>query len=295
VKPFPTLVLAAAVLVGTLGLSACTEDHDLPTLGGSTSGSAGSDLETVAKTYYDCMTDAGIDVELQQNSQGQLDIVQFSGTQSVMWRSPDGSGGAMPVDKEDPADQQATDDFFSDPDGGAALLVDGVDRSDTYAQCLTESGYDEQAAYGSMRPDPAQMEKQVASNNKWAACARENGWPDVEDSSMSPSNSSWPTIVLPSTVTDDQLHQLLQACPNFDPTQQEMILQWWQDNPMATSYPDDFLPDPSISFDIPSMSASQGPDWTPSAQDEADMERMNHLYDILYEQSNEYYQEHYGG
>jgi len=288
------LILAVAALAGTATLSACTQDdHDLPTLGGPTT-AADSDLETVAKTYYDCMTDAGIDVELQQNGQGQLAIVQFSSTESVMWRSPDGSGGAMSTEDQGPADQQVINDFFSDPEGGAALLVGGVDRSDTYAQCLKESGYDERAAYGPMQADPAQMEKQVAGNNKWAACARENGWPDVKDSAVSVDNSSWPTILLPSTITDDQLRQLLEVCPNFDPAQQEKMQQWWQDNPMATSYPDDYLPDPSISFDIPSMSASHGPDWVPSAQDEADMERTGHLYDILYEKMDEYYQQHSG-
>ena len=293
-RPFRTLVLAAAVLATAASLSACTQDkHDLPTLGGPTL-TAGSELETVAKAYYDCMTDAGISVELDQNNQGQLAVVQFSNANSVMWRSPDGSGGAMSSDDQSPLDQKEMDDFFSGPDGGTALVIDGVDHSDAYAQCLAQSGYDEQAAWGDMQMDPAQMQKQVTSNNKWAACARENGWLDVADSVMPTDNNSWPTVYLPPTITDDQLRQLLDACPNFDPEQTEKMQQWWQDNPMATSDPDDYLPDPSISFDMPSLMGAQGDDWTPSAEEQDEMDKMSHLYDILYEKMNEYYEQQGG-
>lgn len=287
-KPLRTLVLVVAILASTV-LSACTPgNHDLPTLGGTAAQPTTSGLEAVAKNYYDCMTDAGIGVELKQNSNGLLSLVGFANVDYyVMWRAPDGSPSAWVYKDLGNADQQEIEDFLSDMDGGIALVIDGVDHSEVYAQCLAESGYDERAAQGKIQMDPAIFERQVAANNKWAACARENGWPDVEDSVM-PSDDSWPTIVLPSTITDDQLRQLLASCPDFDPEQREGIQQWMQDNPMATSYPDDYLPEPSISFDQSSMSGSG----MPSDQEIAEMERISRLYDILYEQERAYDKQH---
>ena len=289
-KPYRTLIAAMAILASTAALSACTQDnHDLPTLGGTAAQQTTSSLETVAKKYYDCMTDAGISVELDPNGEGQLAVVQFTNADYVMWRAPDGNSGAIVFTEAGNANQQAIDDFLATTDGGTALMIDGVDHSEAYAQCIAESGYNEQAAQGKIQMDPAAIERQVTANNKWAACARENGWPNVRDSAM-PTDETWPTIFLPSTTTDDQLRQLLEACPNFDPGQQERIQQWWQDNPTATDYPDNYLPDPNIGFDQPSMSGSE----VPSDQDEIDMERINHLYDILFEQARDYDAQHGG-
>ena len=284
-KTFRTFVLAVVVVAGAT-LSGCTHNnHDLPSLSSPAAPTVSTDVESIARAYYDCMTDAGIHVELDQNDHGQLAVVQFTGANSVMWHSPNGNEGFM---SSGSFDQKAMDEFLSGVgEGEAKLMIDGVDRSSEYGQCLTESGYDEVAAWGDTTRDPAQTERQVTANNKWAECARENGWPDIQDSTLL-NVVDWPTIVLPITITDDQLRLLLDACPNFDPDQQAKLEQWWQDNPTATSYPDDYLPDPSISFDIPWMAGGQGPDWTPSPQEQADIDRMNHLNDILNEQMNEY-------
>ena len=283
-----TCVIAVVVIAAAASLSGCTRDnHDLPSLEATHTPAPSANLEAIAKAYYDCMTDTGIHVELDQNDHGQLAVVQFTGANSVMWHSPQGNEGFM---SSGTFDQKAMDDFLSGVgDDEAKLMINGVDRSTEYGQCLTESGYDEVAAWGDTTRDPAQTERQVTANNKWAECARENGWPDIQDSTLL-NDVDWPTVVLPLTITDDQLRQLLEACPNFNPE----LVQWWQDNPAATSYPDDYLPDPSISFDIPWMSAGQGPDWTPDPQEQADIDRMHHLNDILNEQMNEYNAQHGG-
>ena len=67
------------VVSGTLVLGGCTATkQDLPTIVGSTS-TAGQDLVAVARTYYDCMSNAGISVEFQQNQHGDLTIVEYVG------------------------------------------------------------------------------------------------------------------------------------------------------------------------------------------------------------------------
>ena len=289
-----TLFLIAAVGVGTIGLTGCTEKHDLPTLGGPTV-SSGSGLEAIAKTYYDCMNDAGMPVQLIKNMQDQLAVVQFSGEHDVMWYSPEGGTGATSSKEDNAADQQAMDEFFATASENAvpALVVDGVDHSDVFAQCLAESSYNDINAWGEYQQDPAEMQRQVDSNNKWAACARENGWPDIQDSSVPTDNNTWPVIKLPSTITEDQLRQLVDACPNFDPAQEERLRQWWNDNPTATGYPDDYLPSPTIDFDAPDWStaivSTTDPDWKPNSADEADMQRIDNLYQILYDKAKEYY------
>ena len=289
-KHVRTFLCVVAVLAGTVALSACTQDdHDLPTLGDSATITESPDLEAIAKTYYDCLSDAGINVELDQNNQGQLAVVQFIRANTVMWRSPDGDVGSV-VSGDGNITEQSWEDFQSitgDSDG-AALMIDGVDYSKEYAQCLAKSGYDERTAQGNMEMDPVQIEKQITSNNIWAACARENGWPDVQDSIAPDDKAITPDVVLPLTITDDQLWQLLEVCPNYDPAQIEEMQQWRQDNP--TGFPDDYLPDPCISFDTPWRSLPQGPDR--DAQERADMERMSHLIDILNENMENYYEQH---
>lgn len=255
----PGLVVVAACIAGLAG---CTANHDLPTISGNPS--ASSALEIAAKKYDDCMSDAGIEVTLTQNDKGQLVVVQFTGDHEYVWNGPGGSGLQL-----GPADSQAlrpeTEQFLRDIDdfGGAVatLWVDRVDRSETYAQCLDESGYSTRAAWGSGQIDPAPFQKQVDANNKWAACARENGWPNVQDSVMPTdlNNPDWPTILLPESITEDQLRALLDACPNLNPEHKQMLEDWYASHDPSTN-PDIYIPDPQIGFSSDSGSSGTTPD-----------------------------------
>jgi len=269
----------AVILVGTTTLGACTTgDHQLPTLSGSPS-SQQSSLEVVAKSFYDCMTDAGIEVKLYPNSDGELAFVQIEEGHTILQRNKGVSQGFGFDDTTQAV--QMLEDFSSNPSPDPALFIDGVDHSEVYAQCLATSGYDDQVAQGTgSQIDPAYIELQVRSNNKWATCARENGWPSVKDSVMptKPNAYDWPAILLPFTITEDQLRQLLAACPNFDIEQMEKMDDWWASNPTGTEYPDGYFPDPSIAFEDP-----------PAGTDQATLDHIPGLYAILSEQANEYY------
>ena len=91
--------------------------------------------------------------------------------------------------------------------------------------------------------------------------------------------SEWPTVLLPSTITEGQLRLLLGACPNFDPVQAQRLHDYLQANPSATDYPEGYLPDPYISFDaIPGDTASDKP---VSSEEQAFIDHLSVLYDIL--------------
>lgn len=286
--------LLILLLIGVLGLGGCSSsEYDLPTLGGKPRNKE-SDLEVAAKTYFDCMTDAGIEVELSTNGHGDLTIVNFSMHSGwILMRDANGGGMAMMGENAE-IDQAAMDAFFSNPDAGPALMIDGVDYTEAYVRCIAESGYDEQAAWGDgvYRADPAEMERQVKANNDWAACARDHGFPSIKDSTMPTKmdGSEWPAVTLPGTITEDQLRTLLDACPNFDPKMEDRRNSWWEENPGASAYPDDLLPDPSINFDFAEIPGSDDKNWTPSPEEQIILDRMSKLYEVLYEKMNEYWE-----
>jgi len=218
--------LIAVVLV--IGAAGCTtEAPELPTLHSPTPSL--TTLEASAKSYYDCMTDAGIAMEMFPNYQGELAVVQVAEsayTEFAMMRFASGQCSGAQVSDLPSAAEQQINDFCSVPQTG--LMIDGIDDSQTYSQCLAQSGYDWNAAQGRYMFSAADMQSQVDANNRWAACVRDNGFPTVQDSVMPTvlDGSQWPVIRLPSTITEDQLRQLLASCPDFDASTQEAAEQW---------------------------------------------------------------------
>jgi len=274
----------AVTLVSTTALGACTTDHDLPSLSETTSGTTLSPEES-AKTYYDCMRDEGIDAELTSNDHGELSV-EFAGDHLIMERSETGDA-QIRLSNAHPLSDQAREEFLTAGSGKPALIIDGIDHSDAYVQCLATSGYNPWAKTVADWPDQAEIALQVQGNNTWAACVRENGWPGIEDSVMPTTidAETQPYVFLPSTMTEDQLRQLLEACPNFNLDMQKQLDDWRQFNP-SNSYPDGYLPDPSITFGLPGTGSTASPSVTPEDQD-----HLDRLYEILHEQSNAYEQE----
>jgi len=273
-------IVVAAVLVCGAGLAGCTANHDLPTISGAPSSVGDTALEVAAKTYYDCMSNAGIEVELTQNDQGLLSVVQFTGDHEVMWSAPDSGGFLLaPEDQQAlrPDTEKALTEFKSTAGSAPTLWIDRVDHSPTYAQCLAESGYSDDAAWGSSTTTNTQaLQLQVNANNQWAACARENGWPDIQDSSMPDpqTTTSTPSVLLPGTITEDQLRALLDACPNGNPNSQ-ISDDWYSSHPLD-GYPDGYLPNPNIAF-----STATGSDGSPGGQ--VDANHLQRLISILNE------------
>jgi hypothetical protein len=128
-------------------------------------------------------------------------------------------------------------------DAGEPVFVDGgQDYSAQYAECLSSSGY----YVPSSHTDPAQeaVDKQAiaAESNRWAQCARDHGYPSVKDATVVVDNwATSPEVVMPGSVTADQLQTLLEFCPYA-----------------STEYVDGPLPEPgdpawqaAVVFDLP--------------------------------------------
>jgi hypothetical protein len=99
----------------------------------------------------------------------------------------------------------------------AKMIVDDADVTVPFEACLAASGY--------TRPewserDPAEQllfsQRIADAGNAWAACARENGAPTVKDVTATSDPNYTPTVLLPTTITADQLRALVEACPTFD-------------------------------------------------------------------------------
>jgi hypothetical protein len=294
------LVCALGALA-LVGLAGCTsQEYELPTRGG-TRPSQELSLAAVAKVYFDCMTEAGIQLALDANFAGELSVVSFTGQYDlIMWRGPNG-GGAL-GDGDDPATQEAVNAFFASPASEPGLSIDGVDHSATYARCLGESGYDENRAWGDMVvADPERISRQVEANNLWARCARENNWPAIVDSDF-PTGTEYPTIFLPSTITEEQLRDLLVACPNFDQAAQEQYAEWQKDHPLGGGFPAGWLPAPALGIEPldflwqPTVKRVDSiPTRFPNPAEQAEIDQHLRLWDILFEAHAAWESQWYGG
>jgi hypothetical protein len=294
-----------ACLVWALG--ACTGgDPELPSVGGSTLGGDGADLEAVARNFHDCLTDAGLPATYIQGPDGRSTMVGFDDQRAAIWMSSASTGytKAFPED-------QALDIFNGiyadqpvDPDNGVIavepepfLQIDGVDQTTAWVACLESSGYDESKVWESIDTGPgieAINQLTVEASNQWARCARDNGYPSVIDAHMPENENQYPTALLPSSITAEQLEQLLTACPAFDPAIEEANeALMGEDFNYADWPPQGYHVQPSIGFDSPGhngdFTVGDSDPATLTPEQQATDERLGQLYEILYQTQMDYF------
>lgn len=275
-------------------MSGCSDDGPgLPSLGGDET-TRDSDLETTAKAFLDCMSDAGLPVELAADSSGALVRVAVGDGHVAAWQyqekgiigiaaGDDGLGGQA----NEAVLEQMIGTVFDAGSQSPKMMIDGIDHTDQFVGCVDQTGYDESLIDQLILMDPASVATQVQVNNQWAACARANGWPFIKDTfAPKPGENTYPMVLLPETITESQLRQLLDACPNFDPEHLNATMQWYEEKPNATSRPDGYKPQPMIGFDAPGADSIGRS--TLSPQELAVMERLAPLFSILYEKQIEY-------
>ena len=261
-----TLMQSFLALICLSCMTSCLSNSSaLPSISGVSKESE-PDLITAARDFQVCMSDAGLNVELAQDQSGSMTVVIFSGNDALMYRSQYGT--ATVVGPEDYYSTAEIEDFILAENTEIAMIVNGVDFSAKYERCLVESSYDENVAMLNQNSSSQQVSAQVTANNVWAECARENGFPSISDSSV---NDDEPTILLPSSITENQLRELLKVCPNFDPKMHDDL---------AKGASVEYKPEPSITIDF----KGQGGDW----------EEWQKLQGVLYEFAQEYWKSQEG-
>jgi hypothetical protein len=302
-KPTRVLALAVTCALG-LGLAACSDDGSgLPSVGGSAQTSASADSEDLvasAKTFHDCLQDAGLPVDFQNDLDNLPTIVKFADNVSAVYIVPAGYYGMSTNASQD--DIEEVMDLAEGVDHPEPMLkVDGVDYTADWVRCHDESGYDETLVVQSALQSPTVMEiwrKYADASNEWAACARENGWPEVKDAVINANTGKTeaPMALLPPTISETQLRALLEVCPNFDLEQAEKnaeLLQEMAANPSDdVRLPDGYVMEPLVGFDYPgfdgkdiNLVTGEGPDIP--ANETTD--QLYKLQTIVNEASTEFY------
>ena len=255
-------------------------------------------LTAIAQSFYDCLRDHGIPAELRTDTAGRVTLVSFSKGHSYFWSLPDGTteaGGGYP---EELFNQRVDDQSRMAQQGEAvpyALEVDGHDFSEALRQCAESSGYSQQKVWASLPyqgRDTSYFPLIVEASNEWAACAREHGISGIKDAVLPDRLSQdYPTVLLPVTITEQELRQLLVVCPNYDVTMESHNLQLWkewgQSHDEPGGMPDGLIFQPSIGFDYPDFDGRftgvrqpQGPSASPPPPDVAAM--LDHLGNLMY-------------
>jgi hypothetical protein len=201
-----------AALLGATGCDA--QDDGVASLSGSEQGQ--DSRLSVAEQYLDCLGEAGIPAVLMDSDKGPwVDFDSEQVTRSLV-RDADGFAldrGFPPETEYSPVELE----FLRTWDGGYALMLDGVDYTDAYTACRNTVPYTN--PWSNTAPADELLDKQAMAkaSNEWAACARENGWPGLADVLPGEADNyqTTPTVLLPQTMTGDELRQLLAACPAF--------------------------------------------------------------------------------
>lgn len=287
------VAVVAAVIVG-----GCTEGEDGAGGDAPSSSDPGqqepSDRETpsretsaqrtAAEAYHACLVEAGLPAQIDPVDDGDAAgdaFVTFGDhhvLQSIPGLSDTVSEGNTVEDPISDEDQLAFFESHKDPDT-FGLLVDGVDYSADFERCFTESSYSEP----DFRLNPAEQERQIQgvldATNTWIACARENGYPDLSDVAASSEDPDYyPNVELPSTITEEALRALLDACPNFDAEAWGEMLDAQSTGTMTEA---NIPTDPAISIAQPPESMNG---------DAAATERWEKLNEILWEKQAEFYE-----
>ncbi|MDR0489012.1 MAG: hypothetical protein LBG99_06405 [Propionibacteriaceae bacterium] len=125
------------------------------------------------------------------------------------------------------------------------LMIDGVDYSTEFAECIDKTGYI--ITYDSRDSEYEKEEKAriLKAGLVWAECARSYGlevWDP--DPAIVDGWETTPTALLSSTIHESQLREVLQKCPA---TGEELS--------------EELFADPSIGFNIPGFRGRQEPDY----------------------------------
>jgi len=229
----------------------------------------------VAEDFLACLLRAELPASLTELGPGQAAVGWLDGR--VIWVNPGGlaganiSGGDLTEDEESFLSAAASSDERS-------LMVNGVDRSIEYRECLESTGYTDPEPAAVDPADEARDLQEIADiSNNWSACAREHGFRVLKDADPpSLGDSSIPAVKMPATMSVDELRTLLESCPYFDRQDAEKVAAEW-----AAGKDSERRPAPSIEFDE-----------VPGSADAVPVEHYDELYAALREDQNAFLATH---
>jgi hypothetical protein len=289
----------AAALVG-----GCSSDNDVASLdrGEESQGSGGTAAET-ALAMADCLVAEGIPASAKPDEafDGALVVRPDVGPDdywqmTVTVGQSDGATGADGRDDPDGAYRDQTraaktiieDKYLNESDGRALphLLVgrDGElqDLTEPFVGCLESTGYEDPTA-----TPPSELlqfrQRDAEAGAKWAECARSAGWAGVKDPETPTLETvdRVPIVLLPSTITEDQLRALLADCPNWDQAAHEEEDRRLADPDYEAEW-DELIVDPGIGFDVPGYNGETVGEYMPDP-------KLDALFDVLLQEQREYY------
>jgi hypothetical protein len=185
------------------------------------------------------------------------------------------------------------------------LIIGETDHTEAFSKCLKDSGYTEPVWENDPAEELKQKERTLEATNEWIKCARDNGYPNLEDPAPAKADD-WetsPMAILPGDITEGDLRTLLGNCPNFDrATAEKMIDELIKLGPDASEEEQMELAEkygdwvsPEIGFDLP---GANGQPYSFESGDEGESEAEDPAYTkgqtlsaILWEEQNAFGEE----
>jgi len=153
-------------------------------------------------------------------------VMSVDGVMSMSPNSPDQSDVAVANAVAERAWSQV-DGTTEGPLVPSYLVIDGVDYTSMFLECLDETGYKQ--SLPDMTPQDEMREKtqRAAAGSDWAACARDNGFPLIADPTapLADGYRTMPDVEIPDTIGEDELSKLLESCPEVGAKQLEQQRQ----------------------------------------------------------------------
>jgi hypothetical protein len=176
---------------------------------------ASSQVEA-AKALEGCLKEVGLPAVTLTETESEARVIWSPASASeIIWSTPFIDAGVQPRRGETGPPETEVEAFMEEYRGSFGLRIDGVDRSVDYERCYRSSGYEPPSLWGKPYQEIAYKRSRVEVSNRWAECAREHGFPSVADVDppVADQGTTWPVVILPKFVTQEQIAVLLESCP----------------------------------------------------------------------------------
>jgi hypothetical protein len=216
--------VCAAVFGAVLAMAGCTAvDDGVASLGDMASPPAsaasvlGSQRER-AEAMAACLEGKSISASLDDQVDGQALLEINPPPGAFAWVPADGgSMGAISA----PGDAESLEMVEAAQSEGRTLLwLGGADRTADYESCVTETHFTQPGPYADAVAEQRTKQLETDLHNNFAACARANGFPDIEDLPApvldGGATRQVPGIMLPLGMTTEELVDLAAQCALYD-------------------------------------------------------------------------------